>query len=107
MASESDFPYYSTQSKWFIGVRGSRFMKNRRKISDRRCYIPMQLFPFTDKNGCFLRESRSRAPDRRLNNLKVEWVSMALVHDELVMKRKVDPVGVAIKAAPREKRVKG
>ena len=82
-------------------------MKNRRKTGDRRSFGPTEVFPFTDTNGCFLRESRSRSPDRRLNSLVVEWISMALVHDELLMKRKIDPVGVAIEAAPRAKRVKG
>jgi hypothetical protein len=82
-------------------------MKNRRKTGDRRSFGRTEAFPFTDTNGCFLRESRSRSPDRRLNSLVVEWISMALVHDELVMKRKIDPVGVAIKAAPCAKRVKG
>lgn len=82
-------------------------MENRRKNSDRRSFGRTEIFPYTDKNGCVLHKSRSREPDRRLNSLQVEWISMALVHDELVAKCKVDPAGLIIKTEPRAKRVKG
>jgi hypothetical protein len=78
-------------------------MNDRRNAGDRRSFRPTPSFPFTDMNGCFLRESRSRAPDRRLNSLSAEWISMALVHDHLALKRKPDPVGEAIRAAPLSK----
>ena len=82
-------------------------MKNRRNGGERRSFGRTESFPFTDANGCRLRQSRSRVPDRRLNNLEVEWISMALVHDKFIKKHKIDPAGVIIKAEPLKKRVKG
>ena len=82
-------------------------MKNRRKEGDRRSFGRTEIFPFIGKNGNVLHESRSRSPDRRLNSLEVEWISMALVHDELIAQRKFNPEGIATKAEPRAKRVKG
>ena len=78
-------------------------MENRRKKGDRRTFRPMQAFPFADASGCFLDESRSRAPDRRLNNLSAEWISMALVHDYFDLKCRSAPVREAVKISPRVK----
>ena len=82
-------------------------MKNRRKEGDRRSFGRTEIFPFIGKNGNVLHESRSRSPDRRLNNLEVEWISMALVHDELVAQQKIKLEGIVTREAPRAKRVKG
>ena len=82
-------------------------MNNRRKDGDRRSFGRTEIFPFTDKNGSILHESRSRSPDRRLNSLEVAWIPMALVHDDLVAQHKISQEGLIIKAAPRAKRVKG
>jgi hypothetical protein len=82
-------------------------MENRRKSGERRSFGRTEVFPFTDKNGSVLSESRSRWPDRRLNSLEVAWIPMALVYDELITLQKITPEGVPIKAMPRAKRVKG
>ena len=82
-------------------------MDNRRKTGDRRSFGRTEIFPFTNKNGSVLHESRSRSPDRRLNSLEVAWIPMALVHDEFVTQKKINSEGVVIKAAPLSKRVKG
>jgi hypothetical protein len=82
-------------------------MNNRRKDGDRRSFGRSEIFPFTDKNGSVLHESRSRSPDRRLNSLEVAWIPMALVHDDLVAQQKISSEEVVIKAAPRAIRVKG
>jgi hypothetical protein len=59
-------------------------MKDRRKMGDRRSFRPALAFPFADTKGCFLHDSRSSKPDRRLNNLSAEWISMALVHAHFI-----------------------
>lgn len=82
-------------------------MNNRRKDGDRRSFGRSEIFPFTDKNGSVLHESRSRLPDRRLNSLEVAWIPMALVLDDLVAQQKISSEEVVIKAAPRAIRVKG
>lgn len=82
-------------------------MENRRKAGDRRSFGRTEIFPFTNMNGSVLHESRRRSPDRRLNSLEVAWISMALVHGELVAQKKINSEGVVIKAAPPAKRVKG
>ena len=82
-------------------------MENRRKSGERRSFGRTEVFPFTDKNGSVLSESRSRWPDRRLNSLEVAWIPMALVYDELITQHKITPEGAPIKAMPRAKRVKG
>ena len=78
-------------------------MENRRKKGDRRTFRPTPAFPFADTGGCFLHESRSRAPDRRLNNLSAEWISMALVHDHLDLKCRPAAVREAVRILPRVK----
>ena len=78
-------------------------MENRRKKGDRRTFRPTPTFPFADTSGCFLHESRSRAPDRRLNNLSAEWISMALVHDHFDLKCRPAPVREAVKISLRVK----
>ena len=66
-------------------------MKNRRKAGDRRSFRPAPAFPFADTKGCFLRESRSRKPDRRLKNLSAEWISMALVRAHFISTGEYSP----------------
>jgi hypothetical protein len=78
-------------------------MENRRKKDDRRTFRPTPAFPFADTHGCFLHESRSRAPDRRLNSLSAEWISMALVHDHLDLKYRPAAVRGAVQILPRVK----
>ena len=82
-------------------------MKDRRINADRRSFGRTEVFPYTNVNGSVLHKCRSRSPDRRLNSLQVQWISMALVHDEIMAKRKAAPADLAIKDAPRTQRVKG
>lgn len=84
-------------------------MENRRKGGDRRSFRPTQAFPFTDTKGSLLQDCRSRSPDRRLNSLETEWISMALVHNELTLKRNLTYTGEPVRSVPepRAKRVKG
>jgi len=82
-------------------------MENRRKSGERRSFGRSETFPFTNAKGCCLRVSRSRIPDRRLNNLEVEWLSMALVHDEIIRTCKSTPAATTISPEPLAKRIKG
>ena len=54
-------------------------MKNRRKITDRRSYDPEH-----NRNGTC---NRRRFPDRRLNNILVEWIPLEMVHAHPVTQR--------------------
>jgi hypothetical protein len=50
--------------------RGLNDMKERRKKNDRRGYAK------PNSGAC----GHSRFPDRRLNNISVEWIPLGLVH---------------------------
>jgi len=54
-------------------------MKERRKTSDRRAYIDTK-----DKAAA---TNRRRFPDRRLNNIMVEWIPMGLVQTHPITRR--------------------
>lgn len=54
-------------------------MKDRRKTSDRREYDTKK-----DRAGC---GNRRRFPDRRLNNILVEWIPLEMVHAHPVTQR--------------------
>lgn len=82
-------------------------MKDRRKAGDRRSFRLTPAFPFTDTNGCFLRESRSRMPDRRLNNLSARWISMALVHAHLNSAPAQGADGEVVESVPRSGSTQG
>jgi hypothetical protein len=46
----------------------------RHPHSDRRQAGVMPRVPFKDSNGATIMECRIRIPDRRLNNIEVEWI---------------------------------
>lgn len=54
-------------------------MKERRHRNDRRDYVAAR-----DKSPG---NNRLRHPDRRLNNIMVEWIPMGLVHTHPVTRR--------------------
>ena len=46
----------------------------RRSLKDRRSWSNSQTIPFIDANGTEVTEDRRRIPDRRINNIEVEWM---------------------------------
>jgi hypothetical protein len=46
---------------------------DRRSSKDRRSHHKMPETPFTDSEGVKVTCDRQRAPDRRINNIQVEW----------------------------------
>jgi hypothetical protein len=57
-------------------------MKERRKRDDRRTYVAAR-----DKSP---EHNRRRHPDRRLNNIMVEWIPMGHVHTHPVTRRMLE-----------------
>lgn len=47
---------------------------SRRKSSDRRTFQPSPPFPFEDCSGTLVTQERRFTPDRRVNNIEVEWM---------------------------------
>ncbi len=47
---------------------------SRRKSSDRRSFKPSPSFPFEDGFGALVTQERRFTPDRRVNNIEVEWL---------------------------------
>ena len=47
---------------------------DRRFVEDRRSNHKMPDTPFTDSEGRKVRCDRRRMPDRRINNIQVEWL---------------------------------
>jgi hypothetical protein len=54
-------------------------MKDRRKTTDRREYDRNR-----DRTGS---SNRRRFPDRRLNNIRVEWIPLEMIHAHPVTQR--------------------
>lgn len=48
--------------------------ERQEKIKDRRNSRIRQKFPFWDRDNNLVTEDRRRVPDRRLDNIEVEWV---------------------------------
>jgi hypothetical protein len=82
-------------------------MEDRRKVRDRRSFRPTPAFPFTDTRGCFLRDCRSTIPDRRLNSLQAEWLSMALVRAHFVTMRESIAGGELVEGVPLPLNIQG
>jgi hypothetical protein len=55
-------------------------MKNKRfHFNDRRYNNGMPRVPFKDSNGATIKECRRKIPDRRLGNIKVEWIDEVVI----------------------------
>lgn len=53
-------------------------MKNKRtEISDRRHDYGMPEIPFMDSNGATIKECRRKVPDRRITNIRAEWIDIS------------------------------
>jgi len=50
------------------------------RTGQRRNYAVTRRFPLTDDRGCIVPFDRSRIPDRRLNNLKLEETGVKFFH---------------------------
>lgn len=48
----------------------------RTETSDRRHDSDMPETPFKDSNGATIKECRRKIPDRRLNDVHVEWLDV-------------------------------
>jgi hypothetical protein len=57
-----------------------------KRTRQRRNYAATQGFPLTDSRGCIVPFDRSRMPDRRLNNLKLEETGIALFHQRRMIR---------------------
>ena len=56
-------------------------MRTKRfQVSDRRQNHEMHKVPFKDSNGATIKESRRKTPDRRIGNIKVEWIDEIVIH---------------------------
>ena len=50
-------------------------MENKRfQFGDRRENNAIPNFPFKDSNGVTVKKCRRKMPDRRIDNIQVEWV---------------------------------
>jgi len=54
-------------------------MKDLRITKERRSFKPTPRFPFVGSNGGVTYFDRRRAPDRRLNNIRLEVVPMEII----------------------------
>lgn len=53
--------------------RGAESTLRSRSQRDRRSWQPMPPLPFKDYNGMVVTHDRRRVPERRLDNIVVEW----------------------------------
>ena len=51
-----------------------------KRVGQRRNYSVIRKFPLIDDSGCIVPFDRSRIPDRRLNNLKLEETGAVFFH---------------------------
>jgi hypothetical protein len=51
-----------------------------KRTGQRRDYAVIRTFPLIDDRGCIVPFDRSRIPDRRLNNLKLEVAGAEFFH---------------------------
>ena len=55
-------------------------MKNKRlRDGDRRQNKGMPSFPFKDSSGATIRECRRNIPERRINDIQVEWIDETVI----------------------------
>jgi len=55
-------------------------MGNKRlQFSDRRHDKNMPKVPFKDSNGATIKECRRKIPDRRIDNIQVEWIDEVVI----------------------------
>ena len=57
-----------------VAHRGGNPTICRRSQKDRRSWSGCQFTPFIDENGTEVAKDRRRTPDRRINNIEVEWM---------------------------------
>ena len=51
-------------------------MRNKRfQFDDRRQNEDMPNVPFKDSNGATIKECRRKIPDRRIDNIRAEWIN--------------------------------
>jgi hypothetical protein len=54
-------------------------MKDLRITEERRSFKPTPHFPYVDSTGGVAHRDRRRVPDRRLNNIHLEVLSMEII----------------------------
>ena len=64
----------------YLPCSGDRMMRNKRlRVRDRRREdIPKVLVK--DSNGLTINKSRRKLPDRRIDNIVVEWIDEIVIH---------------------------
>jgi len=56
-------------------------MRNKRyQFSNRRLSNNMPRVPFKDSNGATIKDCRRKIPDRRLDNIRAEWINEIVIH---------------------------
>jgi len=57
-----------------------RAMRNKRfQFGDRRQNEDMPNIPFKDSNGATIKECRRKLPDRRIDNIRAEWINESAI----------------------------
>jgi len=56
------------------GAYEMKIKDKRNRTEDRRHVIEAPQVPFKDNNGVTIIDDRRNTPDRRINNIEVEWV---------------------------------
>ena len=55
-------------------------MRNKRfQFGDRRQGNNMPKIPFKDSNGATIKDCRRKLPDRRIDNIRVEWINEIVI----------------------------
>jgi len=58
-------------------LREDEAMRNKRsEFGNRRHDCGMPKVPFKDSHGATIKECRRKIPDRRINNIQVEWLDV-------------------------------
>lgn len=70
--------HYAIRYRQAHGNRKQAMLEKR--AGQRRNYALIRTFPLIDDRGCIVPFDRSRIPDRRLNNLKVEETGAGFFH---------------------------
>jgi hypothetical protein len=59
--------------------RGGRVNNMRLRLRDRRQNEDMPRIPIKDGNGVTVNECRRKIPDRRIGDIKVEWIDDVVI----------------------------